>query len=103
MSQNNGEPASTNSNSIRILPSSAEYADQMEELTGTVYECNPRESEGTLTADHFRQHLNVFPEGQFIAVDALTQRVVGLTASMRTTYDPRHLRLEPWWDTIGYG
>lgn len=88
---------------IRILPSSEAYADQMEALMATVYRVNLRESEDTLTADHFRSHLKVFPEGQFIAVEADTNRVVGLTASMRTTFNPRRPRLEPWWYTIGYG
>ncbi|MEZ4668506.1 MAG: hypothetical protein R3E39_11365 [Anaerolineae bacterium] len=36
-----------------------------------------------LTAEKFRQHLAIFPEGQFVAVDRRTDRVVGLTVSMR--------------------
>jgi len=40
-----------------------------------------------LTAEKFRQHLAIFPEGQFIALDKTTDRVVGLTASMRVNLD----------------
>jgi len=36
-----------------------------------------------LTAAKFRQHLAIFPAGQFIALDKTTDRVVGLTVSMR--------------------
>jgi hypothetical protein len=40
-----------------------------------------------LTADKFRQHLAIFPEGQFMALDKATDRVVGLTVSMRVNLD----------------
>lgn len=99
--QSDLEPASDNP--IVILPTSAAYADQMETLTGIVYDVNPREAEGCLTAEHFRRHVEVFPEGQFIAVDRRSQQVVGLTASMRFDYNPARPILEPWWYTIGYG
>lgn len=32
-------------------------------------------------------HLNVFPEGQFVAVESTTQRVVGMTASLIILWD----------------
>lgn len=90
-------------NGIAIIPSSAQYAEQMEALTGSVYGINPREEDDSLNADHFRHHLNVFPEGQFIAVDTRTDTVLGLTVSMRTHFNPDRPTLEPWWQVIGYG
>jgi hypothetical protein len=95
------EPASQNG--IAIVPSSAQYADQMEQLTGIVYGLNPREDDSTFNADHFRHHLNVFPEGQFIAIDKSTDTVVGLTVCMRTHFNQDRPTLEPWWHVIGYG
>jgi hypothetical protein len=96
------EPASTNP--IMILPSSEAYAQRMEDLMAVSYECDPRDpAEKTLNADQFRQHLRIFPEGQFMAVDTRTDQVVGITVSMRINYDPQHPQIEPWWDKIGYG
>lgn len=98
--QTQEEPASTNS--IVILPSNAAYAQQMEDLMAISYRCDPRDlAQKTFNADHFRQHLRVFPEGQFMALDTRVDRVVGVTASMRMNYDQP--KIEPWWDKIGYG
>ncbi len=62
-----------------VRRSEARFADQLEALQRKVF---PRIAPGELiTARHFRRHLEVFPEGQFIAVDG--DRVVGSTSSMR--------------------
>ncbi len=99
--QSDKEPASHNG--IAIIPSSAKYADQMEAVTGIVYGVNPRDVDDCFNADHFRHHLSVFPEGQFIAVDTRTDTVVGLTASMRWNFDPDRSAPESWWHVVGYG
>ena len=99
--QSDKEPASQNG--IAIIPSAAEYAAHMETVTGIIYETDPREDDSCFNADHFRQHLKVFPEGQFIAVDTQTDTVVGLTVSMRYNFNPDRPTLEPWWHVIGYG
>src|SRR5262249_9948429 len=88
---------------IIILPTTEAYADAMETLTGVVYDTNPREDQYTLNADHYRQHVRVFPEAQFIALDRSTNQVVGLTVGMRTRHDPAHRHLDSWWDAIGKG
>jgi GNAT superfamily N-acetyltransferase len=89
---------------IAILPAAAEYADQMEALQALVYGVDPRdERQMTFNAAHFRQHLHVFPEGQFIAVDMCSDTVVGVTVSMRIAFDPRRPVLRPWWELTGYG
>jgi hypothetical protein len=49
----------------------------------------------------FRRHMQIFPEGQFVALEA--GRVVGLTASMRIPFDPAHPFIEPWFTTISDG
>ena len=73
---------------IAVVPSSAKYLGQMEMCHQLAYGYTADDiaSEGdkeALTADKFRQHLAIFPEGQFIALDKATDRVVGLTVSMR--------------------
>jgi GNAT superfamily N-acetyltransferase len=88
---------------IIILPSSEAYADQMEALTGIVYGVDPRQDDYTFNADHYRQHVRVFPEAQFIALDTRNNQVVGLTSGMRTQHDPAHRHTESWWDAVGRG
>lgn len=96
------EPASKNA--IQILPSSEHYVEQMEGLMARVYNLDPRDPEaGIFTVDHFRHHMSVFPEGQFIAVDTTTDTVVGFTVSMRVHFDPQQPMLASWWELIGYG
>ncbi|MEO8606999.1 MAG: hypothetical protein ABI690_03920 [Chloroflexota bacterium] len=99
--QSDKEPASQNG--ITIIPSSAQYAEQMEIMTGIVYDLDPRQDDSCFYADHFREHLNVFPEGQFIAIDTQTDTVIGLTVSMRYNFNSDRPTLEPWWHVIGYG
>lgn len=89
---------------IAIQPASVEYADQMETLQAVVYGVDPRdERQMTFNAAHFRQHLHIFPEGQFIALDTRSDTVVGVTVSMRIAFDPRRPVLHPWWELIGCG
>ena len=89
---------------IVVMPSSAKYAEKMEKLQLLVYNPTAEEGlDGILTADHFRNHLRVFPEGQFIAVDSETDEVVGLTASMRLDYNPAESLLDNWKATTGDG
>src|SRR5690349_6762268 len=96
------EPASTNA-AIQIIPSAERYAQQMEDLTAAVYNLDPQTDESTLNAGHFRHHLAVFPEGQFVAVDTATDKVVGLTVSMRVSHNLHQPTLTSWWQLIGNG
>lgn len=69
---------------IAVVPSSSNYLAQMEQCHQLAYGYTPQQvSSEDLTAEKFRQHLAVFPAGQFIALDRRTDRVVGLTVSMR--------------------
>jgi hypothetical protein len=95
------EPASTSQ--IVVMPSSARYAQSMEDLMHACYGITPDAPDQVFTAAMFRQHLEIFPEGQFIAVDTQTDQVVGLTVSMRMNFDPIHQHTESWWSSIGYG
>ncbi len=73
---------------IAVIPSSNKYLGQMEMCHQLAYgytlDANASEVDAeALTAEKFRQHLAIFPAGQFIALDKATNRVVGLTVSMR--------------------
>lgn len=89
------------SNRITIVSSKPRYAQQMEDLMHAVYHTTPDDPDQVFTAPMFRRHMQVFPEGQFVALDA--GHVVGLTVSMRVAFDPEHPFLGEWWTLIGEG
>lgn len=85
---------------IAIVPSKPHHVDSMVELMCAAYNVSPEES---YTPDQFRSQIRVFPEGQFVAVDQDTGQVVGLTISMRMSYNPTQPLLENWAETTNYG
>lgn len=82
-------PRQNRDTQIAVVPSSVKYLGQMEMCHQLAYSYSIAdiktdiEAGEALTADKFRQHLAIFPEGQFMALDKATDRVVGLTVSMR--------------------
>lgn len=46
--------------------------------------------EERLTEAHIANHVRLFPEGQFVAVDAASGSVIGMTAGFRTHFDFEH-------------
>ncbi len=71
---------------VIVRRSEAAFADQLEALQRRVF---PRIAPSEIiTARHYRRHLEVFPEGQFIGLDG--DRVVASTSSMRCS-----LRTDP--------
>ena len=81
-------PRQNRDTQIAVVPSSAKYLGQMEMCHQLTYGYTPDEATSeleseALTGAKFRQHLAIFPAGQFIALDKATDRVVGLTVSMR--------------------
>lgn len=88
MSKVKTEPPRTH---IQLMRSQPEYAEQMEALQHTVYGTSRDEFLGdAILAEQFRNHIKVFPQGQYVAVDTERNLVVGLTVSMRVTFDPKH-------------
>jgi GNAT superfamily N-acetyltransferase len=45
-----------------------------------------------IRAEHYREHVRVFPEGQHAAIETATGRVVGGATDLRTTIDFEHYR-----------
>ncbi len=73
----------------------------MENLLHRVYGTTPEDPDEVFTAPMFRHHMHIFPEGQFVALDA--GRVVGLTVSMRIAFEPSAPFMGKWWTLIGEG
>jgi hypothetical protein len=88
---------------IVVMNATPRYVQQMEALQYIAYEVSPGKSDEVLTAQQFLKHQDVFPEGQFVAVDTTTDRVVGITVSMRLNYDSARPLLDSWEKTTNYG
>lgn len=88
---------------IIVTTAQPEHADQMEQVIRANYEIPADEVIDDLGAENFRSHMQIFPEGQFVALDAATRCVVGFSTNMRMQFDPRQPVLEPWLQTVDYG
>ncbi|MBE2183402.1 MAG: hypothetical protein IAE89_08240 [Anaerolineae bacterium] len=86
---------------IAILPPSERYFEQMCELDAVCYLIEDRKA--WATPKYYRAQSANFAEGQFIAVDTGTDRVVGLTSCMRIDFDPKQPLLSSWNHTTNYG
>jgi hypothetical protein len=96
--KSDSEPAS-----INIVPTQPKHAAGIEALQAEVYQADPHEWDDMITAEQLLTHLQMFPEGQYVAVDTATSRVVGMTVSMGIHFDPASPFLEPWTQTTDYG
>jgi GNAT superfamily N-acetyltransferase len=93
-------------NTIRIAPSAPQYVLGAEDVQHANYGTTREQPADTMTARHFLHHLQIFPEGQFVALERQpdrSERVVGMTASMRIRFDPESPFIEPWFTTIDDG
>jgi GNAT superfamily N-acetyltransferase len=74
------------SGGIRILSTRPEHAAALEELQKVVF---PTLDDGErFKKEHYLRHIELFPEGQFVAVDG--ERVVGMTTTIRCHFDFEH-------------
>jgi len=71
---------------IQVVPTRPEHAEALEELQRVVF---PTLAPSQLfRAEHYRKHLELFPEGQFVALAG--DRVVGMTSTLRLEMDLEH-------------
>lgn len=73
---------------VRIVPTRAVDAEQLERLQEIVFPTLADEER--FKAAHYRRHIELFPEGQFAALDG--ERVVGATSTIRYDFDFEHSR-----------
>lgn len=71
-----------------VVQTRAEHAEQLERLQQIVF---PTLADSQLfRAPHYRKHIELFPEGQLVALDG--DRVVGMTSTVRLDLDHVHPR-----------
>jgi len=63
------------------------HAEPLEELQRIVFPTLTDEER--LKAPHYLKHIELFPEGQFVALDG--QRVIGMTTTIRLDFDFEHI------------
>lgn len=90
---------------IRVRHTQIEDTAAMDALFRAAFDPEaPRdECEECLFEEHFQAHQRVFPEGQFVAVDAATGELAGFCVSMRKHFDLENPSLGRWWQSIGEG
>jgi GNAT superfamily N-acetyltransferase len=75
------------SSGIRIASTRAEHAEALEELQIL---CFPTlDDRERFKAAHYQKHIELFPEGQFVALDG--DKVVGMTSTIRLRFDFEHV------------
>ncbi len=92
-----------NAPTIRVVPASAEYADELTALAGSAYGFTPDVARQWYPAKQFVARIRHYPEGQMIAVDSASGRVLGFTSAMRFDFDPSTPFLEDWGTSTEYG
>lgn len=71
---------------IVIETTREEHAEALEALQELVFPTLAPEER--FRAEHYRKHIEIFPDGQFVALDG--DRVVGMTSSIRLPFDFQH-------------
>lgn len=99
------EPDRPTDTQVTILPLTHDYIPLALTAYHIGYRIQPREYDHpeVMTAEKFAQQLDIFPEGVFMAYDALNDRVVGLAVAMRFDFDPSRPYTQPWAKTTDYG
>ena len=73
---------SSSTDAVLVTNTRSEHFPDIERISRAVYP-----NDAPWTADYLESHLARFPEGQFVAVDAETGRVVGMAASLIIKWD----------------
>lgn len=73
---------------LAVHHTAAEHADALEELQNIVFPTLAVEER--FRAPHYRKHIELFPDGQFCVLEEASRRVVGMTSTIRMTFDFDH-------------
>jgi GNAT superfamily N-acetyltransferase len=73
-------------NGLVVCRTRAEHADQLGELQKIIFPTLAPEER--FSAPHYRKHVELFPEGQFVVLDG--ERVAGATSTIRYDFDFEH-------------
>ncbi len=86
-----------------IIPATDAHLEQIQDLARIAYGVTPEIAADWFGADQYQSRIDHFPEGQLIALEAASGKVIGMTSSMRFHYNPELPFTEDWDHTTGYG
>lgn len=84
---------------VRITNTAAEHAEQLGALQKVVFPTLADEE--LMRPEHYIKHLELFPEGQFVALDG--DKVVGMTTTMLYQYDLEHPHHHTFMEVVAEG
>jgi hypothetical protein len=97
-------PRQSGDANVIVIPSAFTYTEKMATCHQAAYGYTADQVDvECLTPDKFRRHIQIFPEGQFMALDVPTDTVIGTTTSMRVDFNPRRPSLKSWAEITGDG
>ncbi len=99
LAQEKNEYKKTLPSGIVITTTKSEHAEQLEALQHLVFPHLAEEE--ILHADQYRRHIEIFPEGQFVALDG--EKVVGATSTMRYHFDTDDQKHHTFFEIMGGG
>ena len=90
---------------VMVLPLEADYIEQAVDtyIQGYKIPQTYLDHPECMNAVKFAESLKHFPEGQFMALDTTTDRVVGVSSSMIVRFDPSQPLMESWCETTADG
>ncbi|HEX2907704.1 MAG TPA: hypothetical protein VHO69_12625 [Phototrophicaceae bacterium] len=89
---------------VVVIPGTLRYVNQMERCHQLAYGYEPGQGDDEdLTAEKYAYHLQIFPEGQFLALDTQTDLVIGMATSMQVNLPHDHSFIASWSHTTGGG
>ncbi|HVU14016.1 MAG TPA: hypothetical protein VHD90_22210 [Phototrophicaceae bacterium] len=86
-----------------IIPATTAHLGAIQALAGIAYSVTPEIAADWFGAEQYQSRIDHFPEGQLIALEAASGKVIGMTSSMRFYYNPERPFTEDWDHTTGYG
>lgn len=92
-----------NVTSFLILPTRPEDALALEALQEIVYGGRGYRREELINAEMYKRHIEIFPQGQFVAIDAYSGHIVGCTSSMLCKFDDMPPAHHSWYDITDHG
>lgn len=89
--------------SIVIVPAKHEHTLELQYLAALSYDVPREDAEKDFNRALYGSRIDKFSEGQWVALDNTSGRVVGFTSGMRFNYNPAIPMTTNWDEVTGYG
>jgi hypothetical protein len=86
-----------------VIPAEPKHARALRALSLQTYHASAKDAAVWFQPEEYLSRIQMFPEGQFVAVQQSSGEIVGFTSGMRFHFDPTTPLLDSWDNTTGYG